>query len=204
MLFVLLLGFYAVALHYAAVHGAPVPAALGFVALWILALSGRLRRGSAGAWLSVIAMAGVAAVLIERDAFMPLLYLSPVLVNLALLLTFARTLLPGEMSLIGQFVRAMGDPLSPARMRYARRATQAWTLFFAVMALECFLLARYAEPAIWSLFINFLNYLFALLFFVLEYAVRRRKFPNKGGFLGFLRSLRQTDFKQLLRQQPPA
>jgi uncharacterized membrane protein len=63
------------------------------------------------------------------------------------------------------------------------------------MGMESILLALYAPPLVWSLFTNFLNYFFLLLFFLVEYFLRVRLFPEQEhpGFIPFLRSLTKVD-----------
>jgi len=87
------------------------------------------------------------------------------------------------------------DWVAPALLAYARRLTLAWSLLFVLLALLNLLLALLAVPhgllasaglpppwgvpqAIWSLFANLLNYLIVGMFFVAEFAYRRRRFRD--------------------------
>jgi uncharacterized membrane protein len=87
---------------------------------------------------------------------------------------FGHTLLPGHEPLISQFARRIhGADYSPAIATYTRRATWAWALFSAAMALISILLFAAAPLAVWSFFVNFVALFLLGLMFVLEYAARR-------------------------------
>jgi uncharacterized membrane protein len=107
-----------------------------------------------------------------------LMYLPPVLINAALLILFGRTLLPGVTPLVARVAALWRGTLDQEVARYTRRVTAAWTVFFAIMALESMALALFAPLHVWSLFTNFVNYLLVLLFFVVEYQLRFYFFPT--------------------------
>jgi len=87
---------------------------------------------------------------------------------------FGHTLLPGHEPLISQFARRIhGADYSPVIATYTRRATWAWALFSAAMALISVLLFATAPLAVWSYFVNFVALVLLGLMFVLEYAARR-------------------------------
>jgi hypothetical protein len=80
-------------------------------------------------------------------------------------------------------------------------------VFFAVLALESLLLALFAPLHLWSIFSNFFNYLFLLLFFIVEYRIRVYLFPEveHPGFFGFVRDLLQLDrrhFRAIFEGKP--
>jgi len=126
-----------------------------------------------------------------------LFLLPPVLINLVLALIFGSTLLPGATPLITQFAQIMKGDLDAKALSYSRQVTIAWVLFFILMSVEALLLALYASPFIWSLFTNFLNYLFLLLFFLVEYRLRIHHFTEMEHprFIDFMRSLAKIDPK---------
>jgi uncharacterized membrane protein len=62
---------------------------------------------------------------------------------------------------------------------YARHLTLTWTVLFIGLAATNLLLAIFAEPEQWSLFANLIAYLIVLVFFMAEYAYRRRRFPQQ-------------------------
>jgi uncharacterized membrane protein len=115
---------------------------------------------------------------------MALMYVPPVLINLAMMVLFWRTL-----------------TLDPAVALYTRRVTIAWTVFFGLVAVESIALALFAPLHIWSLFTNCLNYVFVLLFFVIEYRLRLFCLPEHEhlSFRAFCRLLTSTDLRTLAR-----
>jgi uncharacterized membrane protein len=129
------------------------------------------------------------------------MYLPPVLINIALMVLFGKTLLPDATPLVARVACLWRGPLDPVVALYTRRVTIAWTIFFALMALESFALALLAPLQIWSLFTNFLNYVFVLLFFVIEYQLRLYCLPDHEhlSFRAFCRLLASADLRTLAR-----
>ena len=130
-----------------------------------------------------------------------LMYLPPVLINIALLVLFGRTLLPGATPLVARVAASWRGTLDEAVARYTRRVTVAWTIFFAIMAIESLALALFAPLHIWSLFTNFVNYFLVLLFFVIEYQLRIFYLPGHEhlSFRAFCRLLITIDLRNLAR-----
>ena len=85
--------------------------------------------------------------------------------------------------------------------RYTRRVTIVRTTFFALMAIESIELALFAPLHVWTLFTNFLNYVFVLLFFVIEYQLRLRCLPGheRSSFQAFCHLLASADLRPLAR-----
>lgn len=159
-----------------------------------------LGRGSAGAWFAACAL-GFMCLLIAstRSAHLPL-YAPPVIIPASLSWMFGRTLLNGRTPLIAQLVHAMRRPQdaqpAPEVWVYAKRLTQLWTLVLAVLATtnltlaaiaspEGLLLSAGVEPPVvvsqqtWSWCANVLGYVLVAALFVIEYAWRRRRFPDQ-------------------------
>lgn len=130
-----------------------------------------------------------------------LIFLPPVLINLALLVLFGKTLLPGTTPLVARVAALWRGSLDEAVFRYTRRVTIAWTVFFAIMALESTALALFAPINLWSLFTNFLNYLMVLAFFIVEYHLRFWCLPHHEhlSFRKFCRLLYTTNLQSLAR-----
>lgn len=130
-----------------------------------------------------------------------LIYFPPVLINIALMILFGRTLLPGTTPLVARIAAMWRGHLDQAVASYTRRVTVAWTIFFALMAVESMALALFAPVHIWSLFTNLLNYVFVLLFFVIEYQFRLYCLPDHEhlSFRAFCRLVINTDLKTLAR-----
>ena len=62
-------------------------------------------------------------------------------------------------------------------LRYTRRLTMAWTLFFAAVTATLLLLFLAAPLTVWSLFANFGAVTLVILMFLVENRVRRRLLP---------------------------
>jgi uncharacterized membrane protein len=141
---------------------------------------GRRRRP----WPRLLLCAGATLLLLAAAHGLPLLrqspYLIPVLINLALLIQFGRTLLPGSEPLIVRYCRTDLGSVPAAVERYARRLTALWCVVFSAMLVECVVLAEFAPIEVWSLFANLLNYLLVLALFIGEHAVRSVVLPQYG------------------------
>ena len=98
--------------------------------------------------------------------------------NLALGILFGRTLLSGRQPLVTHFaLLAHNGSISPAKERYTRGVTLAWTIFFFGMASVSALLFFFASAAAWSAFANLLSLLLIVLMFAAEHFVRLRVLP---------------------------
>ncbi len=130
------------------------------------------------------------------------LYLMPILINLLMLAVFASSLWPGREPLITVFHRlTVNRDIDPVLVTYTRRLTWVWAMLFAAMALASAALAIFSPLAVWSLFTNFLNYLFVLALLVGEYFFRIlhfRHYPHPS-LLKFLRHLLQIDWIRATR-----
>ncbi len=92
--------------------------------------------------------------------------------------TFGRSLLAGSTPLCTLLADKVHGPLSPPELRYTRRVTAAWTMFFGLIALLTLVLFFLMPLRIWSFFSNFCTLPLVLLMFMAEYAVRRRVLPQ--------------------------
>jgi len=126
-----------------------------------------------------------------------LLYLPPIAINAALLVAFARTLLPGRRPLITRFAEDVLQERRPERRPYMRAVTWAWTLLFAGLTVECVLLAAFAGIEQWSLYANVLNYVFVAALFVVEFAFRRAVFGERVRVVAFFQSLAGANLAKL-------
>lgn len=138
---------------------------------------------------------------VAQSRYALLALLAPPVVFLALIAwLFGRTLGKGRIPLITRIVQGLyaqnGAPMTPELYRYTRRLTVAWTLLLAALGIVNLLLALWAVPggvlaqmghdspvaisnAQWSLFANVLNYGIVGGFLLLEYALRKRWFPQR-------------------------
>lgn len=115
--------------------------------------------------------------------------------NLALGILFGRSLVRGREALVSHFARLAHDGiLSPARARYTRQVTIAWTLFFSAMAMLSAALFLLAPPAAWSVFANLLTMPLVVLMFAAEHIVRNRVLPleDRSGVADTIRGYRAS------------
>ena len=92
--------------------------------------------------------------------------------------SFSVSLLGDRVALCTQIADKVHGPLTPQEVRYTRRVTAAWALFFILITGATFGLFLFAPLHIWSLFANFCVLPLIGLMFVGEYAVRRRALPQ--------------------------
>jgi uncharacterized membrane protein len=90
---------------------------------------------------------------------------------------FWRSLGSGNVALCTRFADKLHGPLTAVELRYTRRVTLAWAVFFSAMATVVALLYLTATRALWSAFVNFMALPLIAGMFVAEYAVRRRVLP---------------------------
>jgi uncharacterized membrane protein len=88
------------------------------------------------------------------------------------------SLLGNRVALCTQLADKVHGPLTPQELRYTRRVTAAWALFFLLITGATFGLFLFTPLRIWSLFANFCVLPLIGLMFVAEYAVRRRVLPQ--------------------------
>lgn len=173
---------YAIAAHFAAASPKPglreAAVAIAPALSLALLLAWRSPRRSAGLalWLAAcLALYGASGWLVVHYRWVFLLQDAGLQILLGL--AFGRTLRKGRTPLVSQFAAMLRGPLPPAVARYTRRATWAWTLFFAGMATLSLLLFWLAPIRVWSVFANLLGLPLVALMFVGEYAVRRCVLP---------------------------
>jgi uncharacterized membrane protein len=103
--------------------------------------------------------------------------------------SFARSLFKGRVPLCTQLADRVHGPLTAHELRYTRKVTVAWVIFFMLNLVLNYLLFEFAPLRIWSLFVNFCSLPLILLMFVAEYTVRRRVLPRvqRNGLIATLR-----------------
>ena len=173
---------YAIAAHLVFVSqvgtrlvGLFVWAPLALTALWLLWDTAYLR-------IAFLVVATVTAALWalwpEHGLDVGVVYLGQyVVMQVCLGVLFGRTLLAGHEPLVTRLALIVHKQLPPPILRYTRTVTIAWTLFFAAMGLLAILLYAFAPRAAWSAFINLLTLPCVVAMFVVEYIVRRLRFP---------------------------
>jgi uncharacterized membrane protein len=186
--------------HYGATGDAPldVAAALATAPLVLLAIIPLWRVGNP-LWM---ALGGLAILLLLaqvwpalRQNVALLYYLQNVGATLAIGALFGRTLFGNQDPLVTQFAKlADSGEISPAKARYTRQVTIAWTLFFAISALISSGLFWLAPAAAWSVFANLLSLPLLALMFIGEHLVRFRVLPpeDRAGFADTIRGYRAS------------
>ena len=126
-------------------------------------------------------------------------YVEHVGTNLAFAVIFGRTLGTGHEPLITQLARfAHPEGLSPAKLRYTRQVTVAWTGFFVTIATLSTGLLLLAPTAVWSVFANFLMLPLILAMFAGEHLCRQLVLPpeERGGIADTIRAFRSGKQRQ--------
>ncbi|MDZ7785399.1 MAG: hypothetical protein U5K56_21395 [Halioglobus sp.] len=171
---------------------------LALVLLSIAIIFRGLVRSSLSSWILALLVAGLGLIGYTLDLLRFALYLPPVILPLLLWAVFFRSLMPGRTPLITGIARAVRGSLSDELSRYTRSVTVVWCTLFISLSLGSVLLPLVASPQVWSLFANFLNYVFIVLLFVGEFIYRQYRFRDLEhlDFLSYLQSLRQVGMRQ--------
>ncbi len=106
------------------------------------------------------------------NALLPL-KLYPVLVNVALLISFSATLLFPP-SMIEIVARAREPDFPVEAVAYTRHVTQVWCVFFIFNGTVALVTALWYAEAIWSLYTGVISYVLMGVLFGGEYMYRRR------------------------------
>ena len=93
-------------------------------------------------------------------------------------LSFGQSLLGRRPALCTQLADKLHGALTAQEVRYTRRVTAAWALFFVLITAATLILYAFFSLAVWSLFANFCVLPLIGLMFAGEYAIRRRALPQ--------------------------
>ena len=121
---------------------------------------------------SVVGALALAATAVWSNALLPL-KLYPVLINCALLVAFAYSLISPP-SIVERLARVREPDLPAAAIGYTRRVTQVWCVFFVINGSIALATALWASEAVWSLYTSVIAYILMGALFGGEYLVRRR------------------------------
>jgi len=210
----LALGLAALFAHLAVEEASPALTVVCIALVAAVLLSPGLARGSLRAWAAAFATAGALALAASRRWIWLPLYAPPVLGDAFGAWLFGHTLASGRTPLIESLIRRLHDqpdgPLDPEIAHYARKLTAGWAVLFGLLGATSLVLALLAVPngvlsllgftpqvpipqTDWSWFANIVEYGIVAGFFVLEYAYRGARFPQRqpqASFLSFVRRLR--------------
>lgn len=139
---------------------------------WIGAgsVSALLRQLTPLDWLIAGTLTCTSAAVAITDSEL-LLRLYPALVNAGLLLSFAATLRSGP-SMIEKFARMRLPDLQPRAVRYTRRVTQVWCVFFALNGLTAVVAALTWSRGAWALYNGVIAYVLVGVLIAAEAAFR--------------------------------
>lgn len=99
--------------------------------------------------------------------------LYPVLINAAMLVSFAVTLIHPP-SMIEMFTRTTEPDLPPAGVAYTRKVTIVWVGFFALNGMIALITVVAGSWTMWMIYNGLIAYVAAGCLFLVEYLVRQR------------------------------
>ncbi len=185
----ILLPAYPLLVHFAVLRNSPYLAGLALLVLAAFCLYRPLVAGRGAAWLGLGAIALGLTTLVPYDAAIRMLYLPPIAWPLAVLLSFAISLLPGRTPLVSAIAARVHQPMPPGLAAYTRGVTWLWTLVIALMLTANLALTFSGSRLSWSAFTNGGDYLVLVAVFLGEYLVRRLRFRTleQPRFIDYLR-----------------
>jgi uncharacterized membrane protein len=119
----------------------------------------------------------LAAIGMARGSAQPMLYY-PVLVNAVLLVVFAYSIVSPP-TVVERIARLREPELPPDGVRYTRRVTLAWVVFFAVNGAIALYTALYASLETWTLYNGVIAYIAMGTMFCAEFLLRLRARAKK-------------------------
>ncbi|MBA2239472.1 MAG: ketosynthase [Lysobacter sp.] len=203
---------YPLLAHWASLHDRSDIAVLALLDLSLIVLLMPLAQRRPWAWAS-LALAAAGLWSMRATPYPELMLLAPpVLFTAMLSWWFGRSLMPPRVPLITRIVAGLEQcepaQVKPQLQRYTRRLTATWAVLLAFLAVANTVLALIAVPdglltrlghpplvavsqEAWSWFANLLNHGIVGGFFIGEYLVRHRIFPDRPyrNFADFLRRL---------------
>jgi uncharacterized membrane protein len=196
LLFPVLLISAPLAIHIAIINGLIAVALLILLLALVLLVSRSWRERVT---LGIISIGTVALLSAAGIPGQWLLYTMPTLINLGLAIFFGQSLLANRTPVITRFAKLLRKEMNPRVVVYTRHVTQLWTIFFIALTTESLLLALYAPIETWSLFANFLNYIFTALFFTGEYFFRIHYLDDLEhmSFPRFIQNLSKVDLSDI-------
>ena len=154
------------------------PRTVGACVLAALVLRYRRRAAHLFSGFSAVEFAALAlplalgiAVVVANDEMLLRLY--PASISASMLLLFGATLV-NPPTMVERFARLQHPDLAPERVRYTRRVTEAWCLFFVLNGAIAAYTAVFSPRETWAIYNGFVAYLLMGTLLVAERIVRRR------------------------------
>ncbi|WP_144635372.1 hypothetical protein [Bordetella genomosp. 13] len=160
---------YPFAVYVGLQHGAARWIAVPLAALWLARALTAPATQPGGRLLPVLALAFCLVLAIAQGDGWLRWY--PVLINAGLLAVFGASLLRG-MPVIERLARLREPDLPPSGVRYTRRVTVVWTLFFAANGLAAAALAEWGSWDWWTLYNGCISYVLIGALLAGEWLVR--------------------------------
>lgn len=149
--------------------------------LWAIAAKGPAMMVWIYAMILAVLAVLVGLALFQSARWTQAIFVPAVIINLAISVIFALSLLPGRDALVTQLARLHHDgDLPEPLIRYTRILTLIWTLLLSAMAIEAGVLAYYADIATWSWAVNFVNPLILAAFFIGQFWYRSVRYSQYG------------------------
>ena len=127
----------------------------------------------------IVLVGGIVGIAMALDDGRVFLFV-PVLINLALFVSFARTLVSGP-SMIETLARRRFGQVPPEHLPYCRRVTEVWCAFFVVNGAVILGLALRAPIEYWTLYTGVVAYVVVGLLFTAEMTYRAWRFRRYEG-----------------------
>jgi uncharacterized membrane protein len=108
------------------------------------------------------------------------LLLTPVSMNVALLIAFGSTLLGGP-TFVERIARSRTPDLPAAEVAYCRAVTKVWCAFFVANGSCCAFLALLGDRWLWATYTGFVSYLLMGIVFAVEFTIRSSRFGRYAG-----------------------
>lgn len=140
---------------------------------------GRILQGCAGLIVAGLSLYGVAwfwPILLTQLDWIYLI--QHIAANTMLCWFFMQTLYGGRTPIITSIARTIHPDMPEGVVRYTRKVTIAWSIFFALQVLVSLMIFALASIETWSLFANVLNWPMIITMFVGEYACRKHFNPD--------------------------
>jgi len=129
-------------------------------------------------WFSLLSFVGLIVAALFTGKGVWLLYLTPVALISLFLVYFGMSLANNSVPVVTRYAIAIRGSISDEMLRYTRSVTVAWVFLFVFMLILSVVLPFTASDAAWSWVTNVGNYALMGAFFVVEYLIRRWRFPE--------------------------